>query len=161
MKNIIYKKRVIASMLLILLFILIATSIYAAPNPIITEYININANEFLNDTKTNLLEPGNMLTSKLEVINKTSVTISYEVYLDNLEGKLADKLFFYVFQDEELLYTNIAKDFTKLTPFKPSPLLGQNTQVFYIAIAVIDSENLEYFQGEYLNFDIIIHPYKA
>lgn len=161
MKNIIYKKRVIASMLLILLFILIATSIYAAPNPIITEYININANEFLNDTKTNLLEPGNMLTSKLEVINKTSATISYEVYLDNLEGKLADKLFFYVFQDEELLYTNIAKDFTKLTPFKPSPLLGQNTQVFYIAIAVIDSENLEYFQGEYLNFDIIIHPYKA
>lgn len=152
------KKKLIHLSILIILIIFVSLYFFITCEPLKSDYtLNLDADEFISTTSNNnILEPGNKIISTLEITNTSNRKINYQLYLDNLDGDLKEKLVFYVYYKEKLVYSNTAINFSKINPFSPPVINEGEIHKFRVIIEILNPELAISDQGKYLKFDIRI-----
>jgi hypothetical protein len=146
----------LSAMLLITTYALAMPSVSVIDNLFDTGAVKIDLNhgEVVFDGSDINLEPGYRLKKEFTVTNEGTTPIYYRLYLENVEGELADALVFQIYDGDTLLYEGEAKYFNKENYCEgTTPLLVGET-VTLTALVTMRSEVGNAFQGSGISFDM-------
>ena len=151
---------------IIILFLIIGTLIWVMirfesdPSPVPQNQIEINDVEFKFDNPESAFQPGEREAKSLRVKNTSKEAVFYQIYFDNMEGNLKDVILFYIYQEDQLLHSIVASDFTSSNAFVfPTLVQPGETTVYNLEYKISEDAGNEY-QNQNFIFDIVIKSIK-
>ena len=108
------------------------------------------------------IEPGHTIKKEFYIENESSVDAYYRIYLENVDGELADVLIFSIMdEDGELAFTGTAEQLSENSPYvERQPLAAGLTAELTMTVKMPESAGDE-FQGDSLTFDVTADAVQA
>lgn len=117
---------VLAICLCLTTFALVYTTVSVDNNVFTTGIIKINLNDSKPVIKEHefLFEPGATIVKDFFIKNDSSWSVYYRLYLDNVEGGLADVIEITIKDGDRVLYTGVASEYTRDNMLAADDILG-------------------------------------
>ncbi len=138
-------------------FALYSSSVAVRDNELYTGYveINLNDNRTVFDLGSLRLEPSTMVTRPLTIKNVSSTPIYYEIYMENVNGALAQATLFHIYDDGQLIKTVTAKEFTADNPLISEEPMAVGAENTYQIEAVMNRGAGNSYQDTLITFDFV------
>jgi hypothetical protein len=118
--------------------------------------IELNKEELVFTDSNQLFAPGEQTKKPLEIKNSGNKLVYYQLFLANVRGDIQDVVMFYIYQDNQLLYSNSASQFNQNNAFQPKLAIRPGeTHTYDLVVEILEDAGNEY-QGKVLNFDLVV-----
>lgn len=145
---------VLLTMFIVVTYALFRSEIFINDNEYVMGEVKIDLNhgekifDFVN------IAPNDVLEREFTITNLSPIDIYYQLYLTDIDGELSEQLIFEIYDENKLMDTFNASEFSESNPYISKNILSSNEEkTLKIKVYFLKQADNSY-QGEYIHFDI-------